>query len=178
MKTNKIIVRKMVLAAMFLSVGFILPMFTSQIKEIGDTLLPMHIPTMLCGLICGSQYGLFVGFLLPILRSLIFNMPPIYPNAIWMAIELATYGFVIGFVYSHIKFKDIKGIYLSLVSSMIVGRITWGISKTIFFGFANKSFTLSMFIVGGFVDALPGIILQLIFIPLIVTIVNKHFERS
>ena len=99
---------------MFLSMGFILPLFTSQIKEIGDTLLPMHIPVMLCGLICGANYGLIIGLILPFLCSIVFTMPPIYPNAVWMALELAIYGLVIGLIYSHLKSKSIKSVYKSI----------------------------------------------------------------
>ena len=89
--------KRTVLSAMFLALGMILPLLTMQIKEIGDTLLPMHIPVMLCGLICGYNYGFVVGLILPFLRSVIWGMPPIYPNAVWMALELCTYGFVIGY---------------------------------------------------------------------------------
>ena len=98
---------KMLLSAMFLSLGIVLPFFTSQIKEIGDTLLPMHLPVMLCGLFCGHWYGLAVGFITPLLRGLLFGMPPIYPSGIWMAFELATYGFVIGFLYLKLKKKTL-----------------------------------------------------------------------
>ncbi len=94
--TNK---RKLLLSALFMAIGTILPLFTAQIKEIGDSLLPMHIPVMLCGLICGPQYGFAVGLLLPVFRAAIFSVPPLYPNAVWMALELATYGFVIGLMY-------------------------------------------------------------------------------
>lgn len=165
---------KMVLAAMFLGIGFVLPMLTSQIKEIGDTLLPMHLPVMLCGLICGAKYGLSVGMILPLFRGVVFGMPPLYPNAVWMAIELATYGFVIGFLYSRINQKNLKGVYISLVAAMIVGRIAWGISKAVLLGLNHKEFTVPMFIAGGFVDAIPGIILQLVLIPLIMIVLNKR----
>lgn len=173
-KTKNYRINNTVLAAIFLSIGFILPIFTSQIKEIGDTLLPMHIPVMLCGLICGKNFGFFIGFILPFLRGVVFGMPPIYPNAIWMAIELATYGFVIGFVYSHIKRKNIMNIYISLLCAMITGRIAWGISKAILLGLNNTAFPFSVFIAGGFIDAIPGIIIQLILIPLIMEILNKR----
>lgn len=173
MQTNKDTIKKMVLAAMFLSLGFVLPIFTSQIKEIGDTLLPMHIPVMLCGLICGWKYGLCVGAILPLFRGFVFGMPPIYPNAVWMAIELAAYGFVIGFLYSRMKNKNIGSVYISLVSAMLLGRVAWGIAKAILLGVGGKAFTISMFIVGGFVDAIPGIIIQLVLIPLIMAILNK-----
>lgn len=174
MKTTKHQINTMTLAAMFLGIGFVLPMFTSQIKEVGDTLLPMHIPVMLCGLICGRKYGLFVGLILPLLRGFIFGMPPLYPNAVWMAIELATYGFVIGFIYFRISHKNPSSVYISLIAAMILGRIAWGISKAVLMGLNGKVFTVSMFIAGGFIDAAPGIILQLVLIPLVMAMLNKR----
>ena len=77
--------KNLVLAAMFLAIGLVLPFFTGQIPAVGKMLLPMHIPVLLCGLICGWQYGLGVGFVLPLLRSLLFSFPAMYPNAISMA---------------------------------------------------------------------------------------------
>ena len=170
MKTTKLKINNLVLSAMFLCIGFVLPMLTSQIKEIGDTLLPMHIPVMLCGLICGRKYGLLVGFLLPFLRGFTFGMPPVYPNAVWMAIELATYGFVIGCW----KRNNLKGVYISLISAMFLGRVAWGISKALLLGLGGKTFTIAMFVAGGFVDAAPGIVLQLVLIPLIMMILIKR----
>lgn len=169
--------KRTVLSAMFLALGMILPLLTMQIKEIGDTLLPMHIPVMLCGLICGYKYGFVVGLILPFLRSVIWGMPPIYPNAVWMALELCTYGFVIGYLYSKSKTKTIKTVYISLISSMICGRIVWGISKAILLGLGGKVFTLSAFVVGGFIDALAGIVLQLVIIPLIMSLHNKKYDN-
>lgn len=176
---NNYKLKKTILSAMFLAIGFILPLFTSQIKEIGDSLLPMHIPVMLCGLICGAQYGLIVGFLLPILRSLVFSMPPLYPAALWMAFELCTYGFVIGFLYCRKQKQKIWYVYFSLIISMLCGRIVWGIAKTILLGLGGKSFTFAAFVTGGFVDAIPGIILQLILIPSIMAVLRKmNYEFS
>ena len=166
--------KNMVLSAIFLSIGFVLPFLTGQLKEIGDTLLPMHIPVMLCGLICGARYAALVGLVLPFLRSLMFSMPPFYPNAVWMALELATYGLVIGLVYFGFKVKDLKSVYISLISAMLSGRIVWGISKAVLLGFSGKTFTFSLFIIGGFIDSLFGIILQLILVPLIMEIINKR----
>ena len=160
---------KLIFSAVFLAVGIVLPLLTSQIKEIGDTLLPMHIPVMLCGLICSYKYGFAVGLVLPFIRSLIFSMPPIYPNAVWMALELAAYGLVIGIVYELTHKK-----YLSLIIAMISGRVVWGISKAILLGISDKAFGITAFITGGFIDAIPGIILQLILIPLIMRVYEKE----
>lgn len=169
--------RKLVLSAMFLAIGMVLPTLTMQIKEIGDTLLPMHLPVMLCGLVCGPWYGLGIGLMLPFLRSVTFGMPPIYPNAVWMALELAAYGCVIGLVYMLFKKKNTGSLYISLVSSMIAGRVVWGIAKAILLGVGGKTFTFAAFIAGGFVDAFPGIILQLILIPLIMKVIDKVREK-
>ena len=175
---KKTSLKNTVLSALFLSIGMVLPLLTSQIKEIGDTLLPMHLPVMLCGLLCGPLYGLGVGAILPFFRSLVFSMPPMYPNAVWMAAELATYGFVIGFIYRKFKAKEILRIYISLILSMLSGRIAWGVVKALLLGLGGNSFTLAAFITGGFVDSLLGIVLQLILIPLLLTIIKKYSPNN
>ena len=165
--------RKLILAALFLALGTVLPTLTGQIKEIGDSLLPMHFPVMLCGLLSGAPYGFAVGLFMPFVRALTFGMPPLYPNAVWMSLELATYGLVIGFLYAHTKKKTLPRLYFCLVTSMILGRIVWGISKSVLLGMNGRTFTVNAFIVGGVLDALPGIILQLVLIPLTMGIIQK-----
>lgn len=163
-------IRKIIISAMFLSIGLVLPLITGQIKEIGDSLLPMHLPVLLCGLICGGGYGFTVGITLPFLRSAIFGMPPVYPNAVWMAAELAAYGLITGLIYSKFKKKNLTAIYVSLVTAMLSGRAVWGLAKALLLGLGGKSFTFAMFFAGGFADALPGIIIQLILIPIIMKV--------
>ena len=97
--------KNLTLTAFFIALGIVLPFLTGQIPRFGSMLLPMHIPVFLCGLICGWPYGLAVGFILPLLRSLLFSMPPMYPVAIAMAFELATYGFVAGILYSRSRWQ-------------------------------------------------------------------------
>ena len=101
-----------------------------------------------------------------------------YPNAVWMAAELATYGFVIGFIYRKFKAKEILRIYISLILSMLSGRIAWGVVKALLLGLGGNSFTLAAFITGGFVDSLLGIVLQLILIPLLLTIIKKYSPNN
>ncbi len=165
--------KNLILSALFLALGAVLPLFTAQIKEIGDTLLPMHIPVLLCGLLCGPKYGLLVGLVLPFFRGVVFGMPPLYPNALWMAIELATYGGVIGLLYEKIGQRNVLSLYACLLSAMVAGRITWGIAKALLLGIADKPFTWEAFFVGGVVDALPGIIIQLVLIPTVMLLIQK-----
>ncbi len=152
---------------MFFALGLLLPFLTGQIPQIGNMLLPMHLPVFLCALICGWQYAL------PLLRSLMFGMPPIYPTAVAMAFELATYAFVTGFVYSRFKKQNIVKVYISLVAAMIAGRIVWGIAQLILLGIKGNTFTFSAFISGAFLTAFPGIILQLLLIPGIMLALDK-----
>lgn len=170
---NKENIKRLCLAAMFLAIGLVLPFFTGQIKEIGDSLLPMHLPVMLCGLICGWKYGGAVGLVLPFLRSLTFGMPPLYPTAVWMALELAAYGLVIGLLFS--RKKEYSRVYLlvCLAVSMLSGRVVWGIAKAILLGVADKPFGLEAFLIGGFADAVPGLILQFVLIPLIMEVIYR-----
>ena len=168
--------KNVVYSAMFLAIGMVLPLFTAQIKEIGDTLLPMHFPILLCGLVCGPWYGLGAGLMLPFFRSILFSMPPIYPNAVWMALELATYGFVIGILYRKSK-KTLGSIYISLVTAMISGRIVWGLSKTLLLGLGGKPFSFGAFLAGGFLDAIPGIVIQLLLIPTLMLLIQKHQNK-
>lgn len=167
-------IKKTVLSAVFLALGILLPFLTGQIKEIGDTLLPMHLPVMLCGLVCGAKFGFAVGLILPFLRSVLTGMPPVYPNAVYMALELCTYGFVIGFLYFNFFKKQVWWLYLSLIISQLAGRIIWGISKAVLFGIAGKAFTIQAFILGAFIDSFSGIILQIVLIP----VIAKLIERS
>ena len=169
----KLKTRKLVEAAMFMAIGLVLPFITGQIPAVGKALSPMHIPVLLCGFLVGWPYGLAVGFLTPLLRSLLFGMPAIYPNAVGMAFELATYGLVSGLLYARFSKKNLLSIYLTLVISMLAGRVVWGLISPVLYSVQGKAFTFQMFLAGGFVNALPGIILHLVLIPPLVLALQK-----
>ena len=111
---EKMALRKSILAAMFLAIGLILPFITMQIPAIGKMLCPMHIPVLLCGYICGWPYGLLIGFITPLFRGVLFGMPALFPNAVCMAFELATYGMITGILSAKME-KDIRSLYISLI---------------------------------------------------------------
>lgn len=174
-------IKNTILAAMFLGLGLVLPFLTGQLKQIGNMLLPMHIPAFLCGLICGWQYGLAVGFIMPLLRTFLFGMPPI-PSAISMAFELATYGFVAGFLYSRSRWQCVKALYRCMIAAMIAGRLVRSCVQAVVLGYGLDAFSYQMFIAGGFLNALPGIIIQLILIPAVMVALNRakliHFSKT
>ena len=157
---------------MFIALAFVLPFFTLQIEKIGDMLCPMHIPAILCGFICGGPWGLAVGVISPILRSLVMTMPVMFPTAIGMAFEVGTYGLVAGLLYKMLPKKK-QYIYVSLIGAMVIGRIVWGVARIVMFGFDFSKFGWAAFWSGAVINAIPGIIVQIILIPVIVMIVEK-----
>ena len=159
-------VKKLVYSAMCLALCLVLPFLTGQIPEVGAMLLPMHLPVLLCGFLCGGGWGALVGFTAPLLRHLIFSMPPM-PGCISMAFELAVYGFTAGWMYRLLP-KKIPYIYVSLVGSMIAGRVVWGVVKMILSVAQSTEFTLAAFLAGAITGAIPGIICHILLVPVVV----------
>lgn len=165
--------KNLTLAAMFLAVGLVLPLLTGQIPQIGNMLLPMHIPVFLCGLICGWQYGAAVGLILPLLRYAVFGMPVLFPTGIAMSFELLTYGLVAGLLFGKSRWQCIIALYRSMIAAMLAGRVVWGIVQIFLTGISGDSFTWQIFMAGAFFNAIPGIIIQLILIPAIMVALNR-----
>lgn len=163
--------KKLVYSAMCLALCLVLPFLTGQIPEIGSMLLPMHIPVLLCGFLCGAGWGAAVGFTAPLLRHLLFSMPPM-PGCISMAFELATYGLVVGLLHKKMG-KSMKGVYGSLICAMVAGRLVWGAAQMAIMGLNGGSFPFSAFVAGAFTSAIPGIVLQLVLIPVLVRALDK-----
>ena len=166
--------QRLVLAALFLSLALVLPFLTGQIPDIGSMLCPMHFPILLAGFLCGPIWGCAVGAAAPLLRSLIFGMPPLFPAAVCMAPELAVYGAVSGVLYLLLP-KRLPWCYVALLSAMLAGRVVWGIAMLIALGVG--SFGLPAFLAGAFTGALPGIVLQIVLIPPAVLAARRLLSR-
>ena len=171
-KMTSLQIRRLIYAALYLAIAMVLPFITGQIPEIGSALCPMHIPALLCGFMCGWPWGLAVGFIAPLLRSVVFGMPTMFPGAVAMAFELAVYGGMAGFLRQKLPRK--KGVtYAVLLISMIAGRIVWGAVQVILAGLSGSTFSWSPFLEGAVIIAAPGIILQLILIPILVIAMER-----
>lgn len=169
---NKVKIRRLVLAALFLALAMVLPLLTGQIPEIGQALSPMHIPVLLCGFVCGPLYGAAVGMIAPLLRFAIFGMPPVFPTGVAMAFELLTYGAVSGVLYKKLPHRP-SSVYISLISAMLAGRVVWGAVRLAIAGLSGSAFSWSMFIAGAFTSAVPGIICHIIIIPIVILVLEK-----
>lgn len=166
-------VKKLTLSAMLLALCMILPAITGGVPKIGNATAPMHIPVLICGFVCGMEYGAAVGFIAPLMRSALLSAPPMYPIATAMAFELAAYGFFCGFFRK--LFPKSRGcIYASLLLSMLAGRAVWGAARYIMAGLDGSEFGISLFVAGAFTEALPAMICQLLIVPPVV----MAFEKS
>ncbi len=161
-------VKNIAIAGVMLALGQVLPFITGQIPQIGAMLSPMHLPILLCGFTAGPIWGAIVGFICPLLRSVLFGMPRMFPNAAAMAFELCTYGFVSGFVFNQFKKQNLASVYISLIIAMLAGRVIWGIAQYILLNATGSAFTFQAFLAGAFINAVPAIILQLVLIPILV----------
>ena len=165
-------IRKLTYSALYLAIAMVLPFITGQIPEIGAMLCPMHIPALLCGFTCGWPWGLTVGLIAPLLRSVIFGMPAMFPTAVAMAFELAVYGGLAGLLYSLLP-KGKPTVWLVLIISMIAGRVVWGIVRVILAGLSGSEFSWALFIAGAVTNAIPGIIMHLVLIPVLVIVMER-----
>ena len=155
-------IRRLTLTAMFIALGYLLPFLTGQIPQFGTMLSPMHIPALLCGFVCGWQYGLVAGAIMPLLRT-----PPRSPDAGAMAFELAAYGCAAGLLYRALP-KKIDFVYVALVLSMLIGRAVWGLASAVLMMGTENVFTTQAFLAGAFINAWPGIVLHILVIPPVV----------
>ncbi|MBR3299410.1 MAG: ECF transporter S component [Clostridia bacterium] len=169
-------VQKLVLTAMFFAIGLMLPFLTGQIPQIGRMLLPLHLPVFLCSLIVGWPYGLAIGFLLPLVRSLLFIMPALYPTAVEMAFELAAYGFFAGFIYNRLlalKVGKVVSLFTALIAAMVFGRIVFLIVRVVLCVLSGSAFDFGVFLADAVVNALPGIIMQIVLVPTMMLSLEK-----
>ena len=165
-------IRRMVSAAVCLALCMVLPFLTGQIPQVGSALCPMHIPVLLAGFLCGPWWALAVGAVAPLLRFALFGMPPLFPTGTAMCFELAAYGLVSGILCRKLPKKAVN-VYLALIAAMLAGRLVWGIVMVVLMGLSGSAFTWAAFMAGAFVNAVPGIIVHILLIPIIVLALRK-----
>ena len=169
---SKRFVRDLTAAAVCLALCMVLPFLTGQIPEIGSALSPMHIPVLLAGFLCGPGWAAAVGVVAPLLRFALFGMPPIFPTGLAMCFELAAYGLVSGLLYAKLPKKN-ANIYVALVTAMVLGRVLWGCVMVVLMGITGAGFTWAAFVAGAFLNAVPGIIVHILLIPVLVMALRK-----
>jgi len=172
----------MVITAMLLAVGMVLPFITGQVQAIAKIISPLHIPALICGLCCGWKWGLGLGIVMPVLRGLIFGIPVFPTSALPMAVELGAYGLFTGLLYplmlKAFKSKNhLPAMLAALVSAMVLGRIAGGAAKAAFLAIGIIStrdpYTFSSFLTSYFVSTAAGAVIHIIIVPAVVLAVER-----
>ena len=172
----------LVITAVLLAIGMVLPFITGQIQAIAKIISPLHIPVLICGLCCGWKWGLGLGIILPLLRGLIFGIPVFPTSALPMAFELATYGLLTGLIYMTLlkllKLKNrLPAMMIALITAMIIGRFVGGAAKALLISVGiigtKDPFTFSAFFTSYFVSTAPGALIHLVVVPAVVMAVER-----
>lgn len=169
-RSKKINTKDIVLSGLFIALGVLIPIFFHTVNLGGPTFLPMHIPVLLAGFTVNPAYALLVGILTPLLSSLFTGMPPIFPMGVIMIFELGAYGFISSIIYRETR----ENVILSLIISLIGGRIVAGLVVAVLFYILGTAIANPInFIWGGIITGIPGIIIQLALIPGIMLLLSK-----
>lgn len=163
---------RIVLSGLLVAIGLLLPYFTAHAFGIpGTVLLPMHIPVFLIGLLCGPMYGALGGIIIPFLSSLLTGMPPFFPMLPIMIGELCTYGLISGFLYHKVRIP----LYSSILISMLCGRVVYGLIFVVLLR-VNNGALHALSVIGAIIEGIPGIVIQLLLLPVIVSVAHRYFN--
>lgn len=167
--------KKIIYCAVFIAFGIIVPQIFHFIggPMLGSIFLPMHLPVIASGMLCGPMVGVITGLISPLLSTAITGMPPV-PRVWFMVIELGVYGWVAGMLY--FKFK--KNIYVSLLAAMISGRVVYGLFLTLVIPLFGITLPGSFGVMAAMAKGLPGIILQIIVLPGIVIVLERNIFKN
>lgn len=167
-------------ATLCTAAAVLLPMVTQQIPQVGAQLPAMQFPVLLCGFLCGGGLGFAAGFAAPLIRSLAFGVPLMYPDALVAAISLACLGSFAGKLY-HSSKRSVLMTFVSLLAAMALGRLVYGVADLIAFYLTTVGMTftgtaltetlaafLPQYLDAIFYDVLLGMAIQIVLIPAIV----------
>lgn len=172
---------RITLTALFLATAIIVPQIFHVFPGSGAIFLPMHLPVLLCGLILGWKYGMAVGLCAPIINSLVSGMP-VMAKVPFMTCELVAYGFMSGLLYHTLKLERVKikkvplGVILSLVLALIFGRGVYALSLIVAMYLLNIAQASPIAVFEAFVTGIPGIVIQLILIPILTVLAEKSLR--
>jgi riboflavin transporter FmnP len=157
--------------ALYLAIAIILPIGFHMFGIAGRVFLPMHLPVLLAGFLVGPISGLLVGLMGPSLSHLLTGMPPSYAVPLMMG-ELAIYGLIAGITFLKLRWN----IYGSLITALVLGRVVFGGGLYLLGRFMNLPYDVAFFFstAGPIVEGLPGIVIQLVLVPILVTAVQRR----
>jgi len=171
---KKITTKELVISGLLLATGIILPSIFHMFGLTGPIALPMHIPVLIGGFLLPPQLALFLGIITPVLSGLLTGMPVMFPMAIIMAFELGTYALAISLATRKLKLSVVP----ALIISMIAGRIAAGLAVAALVQMFGIKMNPLLYIKGSIITGLPGIIIQIIFIPSLIYAIKTYLKKS
>ena len=165
-------VKKICICALCIALCCVLPTAFHGLG-LGTALSPMHLPVLLCGLICGPWLGAVCGVVGPILSSVTTGMPGA-AMLLHMVPELCVYGLCAGLFMKICRTGSLYAdLYLSLIPAMLLGRVAGGVAKALEYRGGTEGYSLAMWAGSYFVGTLPGALLQLVVLPILVLAIMK-----
>jgi hypothetical protein len=164
--------KKLTYSALFLALGVIFPQIFHLFGGTGPIFLPMHIPVLLAGFFLGGSFAALVGFLTVLTSAAITGMPQ-PPVLYFMLVEVTMYGLVAGLAYDKLKLPTAVKIYTSLILAMVVGRLTLAVTVYGLQPLLGLKLSPQVYMTGAIVKGIPGILIQIIFIPILVFALTK-----
>lgn len=165
-------VRLYALASSLIALDVAIPWLTHHLGGVqaGSTFLPMHIFVLLAGLLFGWRVGLLVGLFTPWISFGVSGMPvlAVLPQ---ISVELTVYGLAAGILRE--KFN--AGIIWSLLGAMLVGRLALALA-VFFFPWVETNPLVYLWSV--IQQGWPGIVIQLIIIPPLASLLNRHWQKT
>jgi len=165
-------VKRATICSFCIALCYVLPLAFHALG-VGSAFSPMHIPVLLCGLLCGWPYGLFCGVAGPVISSLLSGMPTA-AQLVYFIPELAAYGFFAGLLFARIRTGRLyRDVYLALLPAMLLGRVLGGAAHALFFLSTARTYSLALWAGAYLVGTLPGAAAQMVVLPLLVSVLMR-----
>ena len=173
-------IRSYVVTVAFVLLSVAVPWVFHQFHLAGPTFLPMHIFVLVAGLVCGWRAGLVVGLFIPLASYAVSGMPvlQILPQ---ITVELSAYGLIAGVLREKFSLRVIW----SLLGAMIGGRIVLCLVVLIIYTVLGESYSplgaesTPLFVLWSVVKlGWPGIVIQLVSLPLLIRVVEKFSKGA
>jgi len=158
--------RQITMIALFLALCIVVPVLFHFVGA-GAVFLPMFIPIILAGFLIEFPSAILVGLLGPWLSSFITGMPPLFPTALIMSVE----GLTVAGIVSYLYHKKQLSFWICLITGILIERISlviMGFTIAPLLGLPGGLFSIYKL-----TESLPGMLLQLILVPIILNMLWK-----
>jgi niacin transporter len=161
--------------AAFVVLSVLTPWAVHQVPNAGATYLPMHFFIFVAALTCGWQAGAIVGLLTPFASYLVSGMPvmTVLPQ---IAVEVTVYGLLAGLLRQKFNLRVVWSVLGAMIGGRLALLITVAIVQAItgnVYSPLGPSATPFSAVWNTVAQAWPGMLIQLILIPVAFCLVSR-----